>query len=123
MTSVGSNKVYVVGNTSVYDGVPFTSVLERTNISLGDDQGIKSVISITPHVAGDGVMNLYVGTSYVQNGAVTWEGPFSYNIGSQFKVDFRLTGRYIAVKFEVASAANWAMNGYTFEVAPLGGRR
>lgn len=123
MTSVESDKIYVVGNTSVYDGANFTSFLERTDINLGDDQGIKSVISITPHVQGDGEMQLYVGTAYVQNGAISWKGPFNYKIGTQFKVDFKLTGRYLAVKFVASSSANWSLNGYTFEVAPTAGRR
>lgn len=123
MTSVENDKVYVVGNTSVYDGATFTSVLERVNIHLGDDRNIKSLISITPHVQGDGMMTMYVGTSYVQDGAITWEGPYTHQIGSQYKMDFRLTGRYMAIRFEVASSANWALNGYTLELAPNAGRR
>lgn len=116
MTSPEYDKVYMVGNTSVYDGATFKSVLERTDISLSDDRGIKEIISITPHVSGDGVMKLYVGTSYIQNGPVLWRGPFNYSIGSQYKIDFKAAGRYLAVRFEVDSGANWSLNGYTFEM-------
>ena len=123
MTSVENDKVYVVGNTSVYDGQLFKSILERTDISLDDDRGLKTITSLTPHVSGSGSMNLWVGSAYVQNGAISWKGPFAYTIGSQYKIDFRLVGRYLSLRFEVDSGANWALNGYTLEVAPQGGVR
>lgn len=123
MTSIESDKLYVVGNTSVYDGINFTSYLEKTDIHMDDDRNIKTAISITPHVSGGGTMKLYVGSAQVQNGPISWKGPFDYNIGSQYKIDFRLTGRYLAVRFQVDSGANWALNGYTFEIAPTGGMR
>jgi hypothetical protein len=123
MTSVETDKIYVVGNTSLFDTTSFNSVLGRTGISLGDDRGIKSVTSITPHVSGDGDMKIYVGASYIQDGPISWKGPYSYTIGSQYKADFKLSGRYLAVRFEVDSGANWVLNGYTLEVAPQGGLR
>lgn len=123
MTSVETDKIYMVSNDSLYDGATFKSFLERTDIALDDDRNLKEVISITPHIQGDGTANLYVGSSYIQNGPITWKGPYSYTLGSQFKIDFKLVARYIAVRFEVDSAANWALNGYTFEVTEGGGQR
>jgi hypothetical protein len=122
-TSSKNDKVYVVGNTSLFDGQPFESFLERREISLGDDRRLKTVTSVTPHVSGDGLMNFYIGTSYIEDGAITWRGPFAYNIGSQYKIDCRVVGRYIAFRAIVSSASNWSLSGYTLELAPITGER
>lgn len=123
MTSVANDKIYLVGNTTVFDDVSFTSTLERDGLSMSDDRGMKFVSSVTPHVTGEGTMQVYVGSQYIQGGPVTWKGPFAYDIGTQFKVDCRVTGRYIAIKFVTESLASWNLNGYTFEFEPVAGRR
>ena len=123
MTSVSNDKVYFVGNTTVFDNVPFISTLEREGLSFTDDRGMKFVSSVTPHVSGSGSMQVYVGSQYVQDGPVTWRGPFPYVFGSQYKIDCRVTGRYVAIKFVTESLSTWSLNGYTFEFEPLAGRR
>lgn len=122
-TSSKDDKIYVVGNTSLYDGVPFESFLEREGISLGDDRRLKTVTSVTPHVSGDGMMTFYLGSSYIEEGAIRWRGPYTYNIGNQFKIDCRMVGRYIAIRAVASSESNWALTGYTFELAPSTGER
>lgn len=123
MSSPQNDKVYVVGNSSIFDGQTFESFLERTDISLGDDRRMKVVTSVTPHVKGDGQMQFYLGTSYVQNGPILWRGPFSYTIGSQYKVDCKVSGRYLAIKVVATSESNWELNGYTFELVPTAGEK
>lgn len=124
MTSVANDKVYLVGNTTVFDDQPFLSVLQRDGMNFGDDRGMKFVSSVTPHVTGEGDMRVYVGSQYVQDGPITWRGPYPYVIGGgQFKVDCRVTGRYLAIRFEADSLSNWNLNGYTLEFEPLAGRR
>lgn len=124
MTSVANDKVYLVGNTTVFDNIPFTSHLERAGMAFNDDRGMKFVSSVTPHVTGLGTLQVYVGSQYVQDGPIDWRGPFPYVIGgSQYKVDCRVTGRYIAVKFITDSLATWDLNGFTFEFEQLAGRR
>lgn len=124
MCSKDTNKVYLVGNNTVFDNTPFQSILERDGITFGDERQMKFVSSVTPHVSGKGTIMMYIGSQYVQDGPVTWKGPYPYELGgSQFKVDCRLTGRYIAIRFETSSLASWALNGYTFEFEPLAGVR
>lgn len=122
-TSTKNDKVYLVGDISLFDGVEFTSRLEKTGIYLGDDRGVKVVTSITPHVTGSGVMSVYVGQSNIMGGPITWSGPFPYIIGQQFKVDCRVVGRYSGVRFEASSGGDWSMNGFTMEYAPISGER
>lgn len=123
MTSTAFDKIYVVGDESSFDGAVYTSLLEKTDIHLGDDRGMKVITSVTPHVQGKGSLNVYIGHANIQNTPVTWRGPFSYTIGEQYKVDCRVVGRYGAIRFEAQNDTAWELNGFTLEVAPTGGQR
>lgn len=117
------NRLYVVGETNRFNGAVFTSYIERTDMYFDDDRGMKCVTSFTPHMKGEGVCKIYIGTSNVQDAPVTWSDPYTYNIGVDHHFTFRHFGRYISVKFEMSSEKAWNLNGYTLEFTPLAGKR
>lgn len=122
-TSVMDDKIYLIGDTSLFDTDTFTSFLEKTDIYLNDDSNMKVITSVTPHATGSGIMSIYLGHSPIMGGPITWVGPFQYTIGEQFKVDCRIVGRHMGIKFEVGSSGEWNLNGFTLEYAPLSGVR
>lgn len=117
------NALYVVGDVSSFAGVPFLSYIEKTNISLDDDINLKNITGITPHITGTGEVKIYVGSNNLSDGPTTWNGPYTFQIGQDFKVDCRVNGRYFGVRFEFPSVGTWALNGYTFELTKPIGRR
>lgn len=123
MTSAINNKVYVVGDEASFDGVLYQTTLVKSDIYLGDDRGLKVLTSVTPHVNGKGSLQIYVGSTNIQNAPVKWEGPYEYTIGSQYKIDCRTVGRYAAIRVQSTSESDWELNGFTMEFAPLGGNR
>lgn len=123
MASNIDNKLYVVGESNTFNGVGFTSSLEKSDLYFDDDHKVKSIHSVTPHITGTGVARVYIGTSMLQDSPVTWNGPYTFNIGSDYKVDCRLFGRYVGVRFEFDSFGPWAINGYTLEFTPTSGKR
>jgi hypothetical protein len=123
MTSQVNDKVYVVGDESSFDGEMYFSSLEKRDIHLGDDRGVKTITSVTPHVKGKGSLQIYVGYSNIQNTPVLWKGPFEYEIGAQYKIDCRVVGRYGAIMVEAVNDTEWSLNGFTIEYAPSGGLR
>lgn len=116
-------KCYVVGETSLFDKESFKSVLIRSDIYGGDDLHIKNINSITPHIKGTGKCQVYVGSSMLQDSSVRWQGPYEFAIGRDYKIDCRVSGRYVGVRFEFESVGSWELNGYTIESANLGGKR
>ena len=115
--------LYAVGDVSEFSGQPFFSYMEKTNISLDDDLNLKNVTGLTPHITGSGVAKIYIGSNNLSDGPVEWQGPYTYNIGKDFKVDCRVNGRYFGVRFEFSSVGTWTLNGYTFELTkPIGKR-
>lgn len=117
------NKLYVLGESNTFNGATFQSYLEKSDIYLDDDYKVKVVNSVTPHLSGNGVVKIYVGHAMLQDAPVVWEGPYNYTIGQSFKVDTRVKGRYLGVRFMFDSTAPWTLNGYTLEFAPISGKR
>lgn len=123
LLSRDDKKVFVVGETSLFDTAPFKCVLIRTDLYGGDDLHIKNINSITPHVRGTGSCKVFVGSSMIQDSPVRWQGPYEFSIGKDYKVDCRVSGRYVGVRFEFESVGSWELNGYTIETANMGGKR
>lgn len=121
--STANNKVYIVGDTPTFEGEEFTSTLERSDIYMGDDLKVKVVNSITPHIRGQGDGAVYVGTSMLQDSPVRWDGPFPFRIGMDHKIDCKVLGRYVGLRFEFPSSSRWELNGYTIEFVPTAGKR
>jgi hypothetical protein len=125
MTSPARGRIYLYNNqSSAYDTEECTSRLQKDYINLDDDRNMKQVISLTPHVDGDGEFDVYIGTAKTDHGPILWSGPFNYVMGGeQYKIDFRAVGRYLSVRFDIPGNQNWRINGYTAEFADLGGMR
>jgi hypothetical protein len=115
--------VFAVGDTNLYDGQPFKSRVDRNQIYLGDDQKVKFVSSVTPHLSGVGTCQIYVGSNMLHDSPTEWHGPFNYTIGVDNKIDCRVSGRYVGVRFEFQDPGSWTLNGYTAEFTPTTGRR
>jgi len=105
-----------LGNTGVsLEGDSYVPFVERQGIDFGDDKGYKYIHAIYPHLIGEGSVNIYVGTEENQGKGVSWSDPQTFVIGEDYKVNFRQSGRYIAVKFEGTGNTLWGLTGYSID--------
>lgn len=118
-----NKKTYVLGESSTFDGVPFTSTMLHSDFYDGDDLHVKNVNSITPHITGTGECQIYVGTSMLQDSPARWHGPYRFQIGKDHKISCRVSGRYLGIRFDFDSVGSWELNGYTIETTRVGGKR
>ena len=110
------DSLFYKGNTGLtINGNDYYSYAERIGIDFGDDQGYKYINSITPHIVGEGKVNVYVGTEHQQGSGIAWSQPQPFVVDQDYKVNFRESGRYIGVRFESASVNQWSLTGYTIE--------
>ena len=100
----------------------YESFVEREGIDFGDDKGYKYVHAIYPHMVGEGTVKIYIGTEEFQGGGISWSQPQEFVVGQDYKVNFRKSGRYIAVRFEGNGGALWGLTGYSMEYS-LEGRQ
>ena len=106
-----------------FDAQNYISTLERKGLTLdGNNNTVKQVRKITPRIKGTGTVNISVGSSMSPNGTYTFAAAQSFDPNSQNKVDCRITGKFIAVRFQHTSNTEFEVNGYDMEYEVLGER-
>lgn len=107
------------------DGTTMACSLERSNMGLTRDVGsIKRVKRVFPKVigtAGDAFL-VYVGARDTIDSAVSYDGPFTFTIGTSYRIDFRVSGRYISLRFETSVTNSWRLSGFDLEFDTAGSR-
>lgn len=120
LVSATNTAMYIVDETSLFDTSSFTAILEKTGIDFEDRRGIKYLNSVHPHIVGNGTVDVFVGAQMWQDQGIEWKGPYTLTIGEDFKIDCRISGRLLAVKFVSDSESSWDLNGYSLEVDLVG---
>ena len=79
-----------------------------------DLKTMKYVRRILPRISGTngGKVDIYVGGQTHLGDAISWKGPFQFTIGSDYKIDCRVTDRLISIRFETTANINWSMSGF-----------
>ena len=118
-----SNTGFYLGNSGVtFDGDGYTSFVEREGIDFGDDKGYKYIHAVYPHIVGEGTIKVYIGTEEQAGSGISWSAPQEFVLGEDYKVNFRESGRYIAIRFESVTNTPWSLTGYSVEYS-LEGRQ
>jgi hypothetical protein len=115
MADYTNYKLYQANTTTTQGGAAYTSYVERIGLDFGDDLNYKYINGITPHFSGEGEVQIQVGQEQHQGQGVSWSSPRTFVVGTDYKADFRVAGRYIAVRFQGDESSVWALTGYTIE--------
>lgn len=100
------------------DDPPLTAFLERKGISFDRPEMIKTIRGIRPHIEGiDGTtVKIKIGSQDRPNGRITWKVELEYVIGQTIVNDFKVSGRYLAIRFETGTAKQWKLDSYEIDV-------
>lgn len=123
LTDALAKKAYQGNTGESYAGVPMSVYAERTGITK-DLQGMRRISRIYPKVLGSvgEVVRFYVGVRNAQNSAVSWRGPYSFTIGTDYKIDLRVTGRLLDLRVEYSGTSSFRFHGFDLEHEPDGMR-
>lgn len=115
--------------TNQFSGTSFISYVERDGLSIvGRDRAgnpkdepnvIKYVKRILPRIIG-GPVDVYVGSQMVQDGLVTWTGPFTFDPATTIEILCNVVGRFICVKFQSTGNVAWELTGYELDMDIVG---
>ena len=107
--------------------------LERTGLAVtgrnfrgelkSDPSMVKKVTEIWPLITGTAgdVVKVYAGGHDSPEGAVRWEGPKNFTIGTSTFADFDQTeGPYIGIRFESQGMSPWQLLGYEILIENVG---
>lgn len=101
-----------------FNGTAIQSYLMRSNLGLTRDVGsMKRIRRIFPKVFGTegDVLQIRVGARPTIDGPLSLQGPFEFTIGTDYKLDVRLSGRFIFLWIQHSTANWWQMIGYDVE--------
>lgn len=121
------------GRTEFQDGgTSFRSYVERQSMpfiatndrgeAITDFRQMKHFREIIPHITGSAgtEISVYVGVQNFPADTVTWNDPVTYTIGTTLIVPIDKPGRFLSVRFEATSDANWQVHGFEYDLDPLG---
>jgi hypothetical protein len=116
-------------------GVDYTANVVHANIPLdGKDlegvpkpalSGIKLLNGVWPNVYQDvsqsaSTIDIYLAcTMRPTEDTISFTGPYAFNPTSN-KINCRLTGRYLSIKFQSTSDFHWKLDGFALDVDPVG---
>ena len=106
--------------------VNLPSVAVKQNIDF-DDYGLeatshKMVMGIYPQISGTGKVFISVGTAENPYDAPDWSESVEFTVGVDRKADFRVSGRYISIRFEAFAKEYWTLTSYGIDIQTRGTR-
>jgi hypothetical protein len=122
MCGTNDSKFYLTDSGTTFDGTSFTTTLERRGLHAGRTDAIKSVTAMYPRIEGTGTLQISIGSELNPYEGVVYNDPVTFTIGQDNKVDCRVRGRYIAVKFETSADTIFRMSGYALETEVVSDR-
>lgn len=107
-------------------------VISRTGLTImgrdrfgnwkSDPSSMKEVQNIWPIIRGTpgDIVRVWVGAQDSTEDPVRWEGPYNYIIGTTVCLDYTVTGRYLAVRFESQDIDPWELLSYDLDIEHVG---
>ena len=116
-------------NRPIATDVSWTAYIRREGIDLdeigAEISGRKMLSTIYPQVAvigDDDEFLIRLGRSIYSGSTVEWEAPVRFRPSTQYKVDTRNTGRYLAMEFIIPPGSYAELSGYDLDIKKLFGR-
>jgi hypothetical protein len=115
--------------TEVDTAVSQSILIERVGIDL-DEQGIpltgyKVITKVTPQVStpnSDGNFNFTFGAATIPTGTPNYDSAIVFDALSDYKLDTRISGRYLSYKLTSDTLKDFAFSGMDVEVMVTGRR-
>ena len=123
-------KLFKADETAIFHTTPMTAYAETKGIGIParnvdnppDISTPKMCRRIWPRITGTngGVVKVYVGSHESYEDTPVYAPAKDYVIGTTKSLDFKVTGRLMAVKFESTTNISWKMSGYTIDIISRG---
>lgn len=77
---------------------------------------------VWPHIAGPAgsAIQISLGAHETPEGAIDWEGPYDFVIGQDEYLDFWVSGRFLAIRFESSGIPVWTLQSFQVDYERIG---
>ena len=123
-SSQNSTSIHKADTTNQFNGVNFNAYVERKVLDFGDASMSKWAAEIYPLMEGSGNVEITMEGTNNSGKAVDLTGTSrsvkkqTYNIDNDYKVDNRVNGRYLNIRFSSENSDRWVLAGYSFDYTP-----
>ena len=121
-----SDRIHAVDqpDTYTFNGVNYTSFVERKNLDMGELDSFKWSGSVYPLMSGTGSVDVSVDGNNIAGNLTTFpvDRAMPFSIEDDYKVDPRSNGRFFNIRFEENSNTAWKLDGYSITVDKSGTR-
>lgn len=125
LTSKEFNPVFVEGmnfhGLGLDATVALTSFIERKAVIHENGLVVMGGL-VWPQILGPdgGIIGISLGASETPDGAIDYEGPYNFVIGTDTFLDFAVAGKYLAIRFESAGVSAWTLQSYIIDYKVIG---
>lgn len=105
--------------STTFNGVQPMAYLERRGLAFDDDEYTKRVTSVMARIAGNAGQTVRIkvgGHQTDPNADPEYPVQFDHVIGQTVRADLFVDYRYLAIRFESGTAAQWRLDSYQFDV-------
>jgi len=112
----------LVDTGSTFSGTNPTAYLERSGLTLGDPDTVKTIKSIRMDVEAQTgtVLTIEAGGTMSDEVAPSYTASTTYTVGSTTKADLFATGKFLALKISSSGAQPWRIKALRIEFQPRG---
>lgn len=111
----------VIGSGESQVSTALECYARRTHLDLGDKVDWHTVSRIMPHAEGS-QFRVRVGSQDNITASVSWSEYQTFNPTTDYKLDFRITGRLHAIEFSSNADVSWKVSGYEVDFVKVGRR-
>jgi hypothetical protein len=114
-------KVYLVDASATFDGAPFSSIVERVDMTLGDPAKVKTATYLVPNIEAvkGGIFSVKVGSKMRINDDISFKPTKNFVAGIDNQINSFATGRFLAM--QIASFGfKWRLKSLQWNIADRG---
>lgn len=124
--SNSNSNFYRFDSRNTFNGTNIEAYVERTGLTIvdqpGDEERTKFVSRVYLNIKGSGTVDVSIGMENEIGEGINWSNPKTFKIGTDRKVDCRVTGRYFGIRIESTGSGYWDLSSYGIDYRVLGNR-
>lgn len=124
----GASKLYALNESYAAAGDSYLAFVEAAKIDLDQvlqraTDRVLAIKRIVPQISGIGQVTFRIGSSSSPQAPVSWKNTKVFNIETDYKIDTRVSGRYLAIRVESDTAnGQWKLSGFDLDVEEVAER-
>lgn len=117
-TNIAGSNMHQADITNTFNGTTFVAELEKTGISVDSEESLLFCDHI--YINGEGVFDVSVGGTDTPDGVYSWDTFRSHDTSTDYRVECRVSNRFLGVKIRSEDALTWRLSKYMPIIEPDG---